>query len=379
MIHIQRRLNLICWAFALAVLLLGSSARAERVVLQLQNGDRIAGTIVSENADSITVSTTWIKELAIPKSQIQWRATPPAEITGTNIATAITNFVANTAPGTNAIPAVTNALATGTAVTSTNISGTNVTVIVGTNVVVEKHGKTTLVAVSTNTGPPSWWKRWKGEAAVGMDLEKGSVDHELYYARAKATYSQPYKTDTNLFFRNALTYDAAYGKTAGVLSDNRMGGTSKTDFDMNPRVYLYNLGAGFYDQVRKIDLHYEDGPGAGYHLFKGTNFSANVEAGANYQVEYRSDNTNTASFYYRFGEDLTWKWNKLMTFTEKAEISPRATSFEQFRSRIECNLSYSLIYNFSLNFTFIDLYDTQPAAGVPNNDLQFRTSLGVKF
>lgn len=356
MIIIRRRLNLICWAFALAVFFLDGSAWAQRVVLQLQNGDHIAGTILSENADSITISTVWIKELVVPKSQIEWRAAPPAEITAANVANAITNVVAATPPARNAVP--TRA---------------------GTNAVPGRHGKGALAAAATNAVPPTWIKRWKGEAAVGMDLEHGTVNHQLYYARAKATYSQPYVSDTNEFFRDILTFDAAYGKTAGVISDNRVGGTSKTDFDINPRVYVYNLGAGFYDEIRKIDLHYEDGPGAGYHLVKGTNFSANVEAGANYQVEDRSDDTKTEDFYFRFGEDMTWKFNKLMTFTEKAEISPRADYFEQFRSRVECNLSYALIHNFSLNFTVIDLYDTRPAIGVPNNDFQFRTSLGVKF
>lgn len=213
-----------------------------------------------------------------------------------------------------------------------------------------------------------------------MDMERGATDHELYYGRLKATYSQPYLSDPKEFFRNILTYDAAYGKTAGVLSDNRMGGSSKTDFDVDPRVYIYNLGAARYDEIQKINIHYEDGPGVGYHLFRDTNsVVANLELGANYQVEERSDNTDTRSFYYRFGEDVNWKLNKVMTLTEKFEIFPRVDYLEQFRSRFECNLSYALMLNFSLNFTVVDLYDTRPAMGVPNNDFQFRTSLGVKF
>jgi hypothetical protein len=343
MIPRRRRINGICLALALAVLFLGDAARAQKVILQLRNGDRVAGTIVSENAETVTVSTVWIKELVIPIEQIQRRDYPPTEIaTVTNIAPI-----------------------------------TNVTVL--TNVAEQvKQAKAVLVAAA-NAPPTNWWQRWKGEIAAGTDLERGAIDHELYFAKAKLTYTQPYRRDTNEFFRNIFTYDAGYGKTAGVLSDNRMGGSSKTDVDVSPRVYLYNLGTGYYDEIRKIDLHYEDGPGAGYHLFKGTNFSGNVELGANYQVEDRSDGTRTESFYYRAGEDLAFKLNKVMTFTEKGEILPRANNFEQFRSRIEANLSYALIFNFSLTFSVVDFYDTQPALGVPNNDLQFRTLLGFKF
>jgi hypothetical protein len=355
MICHHRRVNLFCWAFALAVLLLGFSTRAQSVILHLRNGDRIAGTIVSENTNTVTLSTIWIKELVVPVSQIERREIMPNPVVTT------TNTVITT---TNAVPA------TG-----------------GTNVVpaVVKPVKPAVVALTTNAPPAAWFKRWKGEAAVGMDIERGATDHELYYGRMKATYSQPYESDPKEFFRNIFNFDAAYGKTAGLISDNRMGGSSKTDFDVNPRIYLYNLGAASYDEIRKIDIHYEDGPGAGYHLFKGTNFAANIEAGANYQVERRSDSTtntpstSTGNFYYRFGEDLTWKLNKQMTFTEKAEIFPRVDYIEQFRSRFECNLNYALIFNFAVNFAVVDLYDTRPAIGVPNNDLQFRTMLSWKF
>ncbi|HZQ47240.1 MAG TPA: DUF481 domain-containing protein [Verrucomicrobiae bacterium] len=345
MISLRRRVNLICRALALLVVLfLAGTIRAQNVVLHLRNGDRIAGTILSENTNTVTLSTVWIKELAVPVSQIERREIlpPPPLAAATNIVIA-TNAVVTA--GTTNLAAV----------------------------------KPSTVALTTNAPPAPWFKRWKGEAAVGMDMERGATDHELYYGRIKATYSQPYVSDPKEFFRNILTYDAAYGKTAGVLSDNKMGGSSKTDFDLNPRCYIYNLGAASYDVIRKINVHYEDGPGMGYHLFKGTNFAANAELGANYQVEERSDNTRTESFYYRFGEDLTWKLNKQMTFTEKFEIFPRVDYIEQFRSRFECNLNYALILNFALNFTVVDLYDTRPAAGVPNNDFQFRTMLSFKF
>jgi putative salt-induced outer membrane protein YdiY len=170
-----------------------------------------------------------------------------------------------------------------------------------------------------------------------------------------------------------------YGKTDGVLSANDMGGSSKTDFDVGRKVYVYNLGEANYDQIRKIDVHYEEGPGVGYHLLTGTNLVLNTEFGVNYQVEDRSDHTTSQNFYYRFGEDLTWKLNKQLNLTEKFEFFPRVEDVEQYRLRFESTLSYALILNFSLNLTAIDLYDTRPATAVPPNELQFRTTLGVKF
>ena len=402
MILLHRRRNLICCAFALAVLFLGNAARAQSVILHLRNGDRIAGTILSEDTNEVTVSNVWIKTLTVPLSQIKRREIVPATplVATTNKAPTVTNAVStstNIVVTTNVVATLNIVSITNIVVTTTNfVSTTNVitatNVVVATNAVPVAHptnglaklghgktDKTIVVALTTNAPPTNFFQRWKGEAAVGMDLERGAIDHELYYGKLKATYSQPYVSDPKQLFRNIFTYDAAYGKTAGLLSDNRMGGSSKTDFDVNPRVYVYNLGTAGYDEIRKINLYYEEGPGVGYHLFKGTNFAANVEAGGNYQVQDRSDNTRTESFYFRFGEDVTWKLNKQIALTEKFEIFPRANSFEQFRSRFEGNLNYTLIYNFFLSFSVVDIYDTEPAAGVPNSDFQFRTSLGVKF
>jgi hypothetical protein len=338
MISRRRNLNLHSLARLLGLLfLLCNTARAQSVILHLRNGDRIAGTILSENTNSVTVSTVWIKELVVPLAQIERRELTTAEATAAKPSPDTNNAVFALKPGTLGLPMLPPPL------------------------------------------PKPWYKQWKGDASLGLDLLRGATDRELYYGRFNATYSHPYASDPKQFFRNIFNYSAEYGKTDGVLSADDMGGSSKTDLDVDRRIYLYNLGSASYDVIRKIDLHYEDGPGAGYHIFTGTNFVLNGELGANYQVEERSDNTRTSSFYYRLGEDFAWKPTKLMTLTEKFEFFPRSDNLKQYRSRFESNLSYALLFNFSLNLTVIDLYDTQPAIGVPPNELQFRTSLGVKF
>jgi hypothetical protein len=323
--------NFGCRALALALLLFTANSRAQSVILHLRNGDRITGTIIGEDSVKVVVSTPWSKELEVPLSQIEKRETPPPLLTVTNV-------------------------------------------VVG--------GQTNLVAVVkavplTNTN--TFWHRWSGEAAVGLDLERGATDHNLYYARAKLNYAQPYVSDPKEFFRNMINYDLAYGKTDGTTSDDRMNFSDKTDFDLSRKYYLYNLGAVGYDKVRLIDLQYEEGPGLGYHWITKSNFLVNLELGADYQVQDRTDDTRTESAYYRLGQDLTWKIKKDMTLTEKFEYFQRAEYAEQFRMRFESNLSYSLLLHFALNFTVVDLYDTQPAATIPNNDFQFRTSLSAKF
>ena len=332
------------------------STRGETIILHLKNGDRLAGTIISEDTNRVIINTTWVKELVVPVSEIVKRESAPAPATPP---------VAEQKPPPSPPATVTNVVPSA------------------------KAGAPVAVAAPPPKPAPKP-KHWKGELKVGADFIKGAKDQQIYYGRFKLAYEHPYAANPKQFFRNIIDYGVDYGRTEGVVgtdgkkqsvvSANRMDGSDKTDFDFGAKkLFVYNLGAVGYDTIRKIDLHYEIGPGMGYHLLTRTNFVLNGELGANYQVQYRSDHTTTEKFYFRLAQDATWKVNKTLTFTEKLEFFPQVEELSEYRSRFETTLSYGIWQNISLNVSVLDLYDTQPAANVPNNDLQIRSSLGFTF
>ena len=353
------------WALLLLLVATLGPLRAETIVLHLKNGDRIAGAILSEDTNRVLITTAWIKELAVPVAQIERREAVPA-----GAAAPKTNALASVAPVVTEQkaappppqPAMTNVVPSAKA-------GTPVAVM-------------PVLPPKPQTPKP---KLWKGEVKVGADFLFGAKDQQIYYGRFKLVYARPYESNPKQFFRNTFDYGVDYGWTenpgsTSVLSANRMDGSDKTDFDIGQRkIFVYNLACVGYDEIRKIDLHYEVGPGVGYHLFTLTNFVMNVEGGFNYQTQYRSDRTRTEKFYYRLAEDITWKLNKQFTFTEKLEFFPQVEDVAQYRARFESTLSYGFWRNLALNLSVLDLYDTQPARSVPNNDLQIRSSLGITF
>jgi hypothetical protein len=313
------------------------SLHGQTTILHLKNGDRVAGTIVAEDTNRVLITTTWIKELAVPVIQIERRETVPAAAgVAAAPSAATTNVVVVARPGA-AIPVTT----------------------------------VPFLHFSTN-------KNWEVEAKIGASFLSGATDSETYYGHFKLAHAIPYRSHTNEFFRNTLDYDADYGRTEGVQSANRMEGVDKTALDIGKRYYLYNLLGVGYDEVLKIDLRYEIGPGVGYHLFSHTNFLANAETGVDYQVQYRSDNTETKNFFPRVAEDVSWKLNSHFTFTERFEFFPPVATTE-YRARLESNLSYALWANLSFNLSVLDLYDSHPAEEVPNNDLQVRSAIGITF
>jgi hypothetical protein len=207
---------------------------------------------------------------------------------------------------------------------------------------------------------------------AGMDLGFATKDRQLYVGRLKLnhTYGR---------LRNAADCLFTYGRTDGDLSANRMEGRLKTDFDLTRRTYAYNLGVAGYDSIRKLDNYFQIGPGAGERLLVLTNFTVIVEGGANFQRQIRSDGTETDIFYYRLAQEARFTLGSKLSFDEKVEYLPQWDDFSEYKLRFEANVKYWLNTHLFLNLSMIDLYDTMPAPKVQPNDLQIRSTIGVKF
>ena len=325
------------WVSVLLVCAAFGQARAENIVLFLKNGDKITGVVVAEYTNRVVLSNSWVKELIVPKEEIDRQQTA--------LAAGTTNLVAKT-----------NALA-----------------------------KIKAAKVVSAT-PPPLFKYWKGEAEVGLDFVYSTSDQRTYHGRFKLSYERPYKSNPKNFLRNILDYSVEYGKTIQktggknhtAISSDQMGASDKTSMDFDRRWYGYNLAGIGYDRVRAIDLHIEEGPGMGYHLFTLTNFTANVEGGLNYQIQNNADDTHNRDFFYRLAEDVTWKINPRTIWAEKVEFFPRV-NFSEYRLRAETTLSYNLWRYVYWNITLRDSYDTRPVAGTKPNELEVHSALGVKF
>ena len=297
-----------------------SQADAQTVQFQLRNGDRVSGEIAAETADGLTLKTPWGGIIGVPAREIFSGRLIPAPANG------------------SVPPAVLTPVAT----------------------------------PSPQGGPPTKTHKWIGEIQAGVDLLFSERNRELYSGRAKITH-------TYGLLRNLFDYQFTYGESEDELTDNRMFASLKTDVDLNRRLYVYNLGGAAYDEIRKIDFQWETGPGLGYHWLRRTNIVFNTEAGFNYQAQYLEDNVERKILYLRLAEDATWKITPKLSIDEKFEYFPSTEDFSDYRMRFESNLRFAIVNNLSFIVTVLDTYETQTAQGVPRNDLQIRSSIGVKF
>ena len=327
--------------FGLLCLFAALNAGGDQVILHLKNGDRFTGTLLKGSGPELTLKTPYSAEIKIPTNDILRREviakSPPEVISQTS---------------TN--PASESAILQGPKEPAAPI-------------------KKAPVA-------------FHADVQLGADVIFGARDQQVYTGRIKLSYApselRAFGTVPIGFmerFKTTLDLNGTYGETEGVLSANRAEAISKTDFDIGKKVYVYNLFNVGYDEIRRVDFRYEAGPGVGYHLVERTNWLMNVEFGMNYQGQTFVDGTERNRFYYRLAEDITWKISKRITFDEKIEFMPQADTLDQFRVRAEANLRYWFLENMSFNITLIDIYDTDPARTVSKNDLQIRSSIGMKF
>lgn len=219
---------------------------------------------------------------------------------------------------------------------------------------------------------PKIKSQFSGEARLGTDLLFGTKDQQIYTAKLKGVHSWGR-------LKNSADYMFTYGHADGDLSANRMDGSLKSDWQLTERLYTYNLGGAGYDEIRRVDLRYEMGPGLGYHLFKKKGFVISGETGIHYQTEKRRNSPDQENFYFRFADIASWTINSKLSVDQKFEWLPKVEDFHTYQMRLESNLRYKLAENLSLVFTVIDRYQTDPANKVDNNDLQVRSSIGVTF
>lgn len=327
-------------------------AHAATVVLTLSNGDRITGDFLSEDTTQVVVLSPLTGRIAVPKAAIAQRvetqlqpafATMPAgaqapipqprKLPATNAPAAITS------PTTPLKPPVSTGLAR---------------------------------LMSTSVRP--LFTNWHGSLNLGMDVGFGTSDRRTFYLNGNASHSWDR-------VRNTVDYHVAYGTVNTVQSANRMDGSAKTETDLGKkrRLYIYNQGGSGYDEIRRIDLEFHEGAGLGYKLLQKPKLSLNIEVGLQYQDQDYHNQPRHSFVSARLGENLVWRPVDKLEIRHSLSYTPDIGDFTVIRVRADLSLVYPLFKRITLSLNLVDLYDSQPAISVKNNDLQVQSTIGMSF
>jgi putative salt-induced outer membrane protein YdiY len=347
------------WTF----LAMANFAGAQDVILHLKNGDRVTGSIVSTNAQGVVVATPYAGRVTISAAQIARREVQAARAASQPL---------KPVPTLASPPPAQKSSVPGKAAPTAQAPPKPVATDSKSSASKPKETRPTLGASLLK-----FLSGWKGELEVGLNLAFSTIDRQAYAGRVRATHLRTMPNQRLL--KNDLDYLASYGRTDGVLSDNRMDGSWKLEYDIGKQFLAYNAVGTGYDEVRSIDLRYDVGPGLGYKWITRTNFVLRTELGGNYQQQMFAGDGTKHSYSLRLGEESWRQVTGKLRLDEKVEFFPSVDKFGEYRLRGEVNLSYLVRNNVALKLTLIDLYETDPPINISNNDLQIRSSVGIKF
>lgn len=349
------------WAIGLA-----SGLAAEPVVLFLKNGDRLTGEVVSRDEKQIVIQSSIAGKITIPLGEVE-RMTPPSAVTS------IAPSAPKPASGPDLVPAA-------TASTTPAPSPTPAAPVAAAKPPPPPPILVVQVATNAPTSDPfipGWftgiWTNWHGNLQSGLNLGIGTKDRSTIYGNASASKKWGRTVST-------LTYNTTYGEVNGVRNANQMAGTARVDVDLlqKRRAYTYTQGAAGYDEIRKIDLEYLAGGGAGYRIYDKPNRVVATELGFQYQSFNYSTSADQSSVAIRLGENFTASFDKLK-ITQRIGFTPSVEDLSNYQVNFLMTLSYPLFKPLTLNLNLINLYLSKPATGVQNNDLQIQTTIGITF
>lgn len=352
------------WLWLLAfMLVLGPAVLAAPVVVTLRNGDRITGEIKSESADRVVLKSPVAGTLKIPKTEISKREPLVAPAAPSTAATP-----APAGPPPQPAPAPKPAAP---AVATAPVPGNKPPLTV-TNAPAPTLGS------EVRSWLPAWMvpytTNWHGSVQLGMDLGFGTADRQTFYGNAYANHA--YNR-----VRNNAEYHVAYGTLNGRESANRMNGRIKTDYDFGTkrRTYAYHTGGVGYDEIRRVDMEFDEGVGLGYKILQRPKFNLNGELGGQYQNINFLTAQDRSYLSIRVAENLSWQVSPKLQVTQRLTFLPNVEEFSDYRVRFELSASYPLFKRVTISFNAIEMFDSAPPAGVDKNDLTVQSTLGLNF
>ena len=317
-------------------------ALADEIVLE--NGDRLTGTILHMEEGILTIETDYSEPIKIQKEKIRSISTDKEvevhlstdEILEGKIKTDDYESL-NVEPGTERQT---------TAITWESVQAVNPRPII-----------------------PA---KWKGNIAVGADIQSGNAKR----ASASVAADMRRKTDHDRF---SIRFLHNYAEESDEITVRNTYGALKYDYFFTNSLFGY-LGVELLnDKFKDLNLRTVVGPGIGYQIWDDDIKSLLFELGVSYFSEDLKDGEDDNWITGRFGSNFSYKLLDAVEFSEQIIVYPSIEDFGEYKLRNEASLISSLGSRLALKFTNILERDSDPPEEVRKNDLYWILSLLYSF
>jgi putative salt-induced outer membrane protein YdiY len=329
-------------------------------VVQLNNGDRLTGTVSDSDNKTLVVRTDYAGDV-----KIQWSAIK--DVTST------TPIYVSTTDKKTVSGAVTPA---GSKLIVRTASASKVEVPFANITAVRSAAGQ---AAYEKTLHPSLIQGWNASANVGFALARGNSE--------TTNLNTGFNTERKTLSDDIAVYESSIYSTndapRGGVTANAILGGARYDRNINQLLFGFVSGDFTHDELQDLTLRSIYSGGLGWHAINRTNTTLDVLAGVNYTRESYSASPITSNINRNLpgltlGEDFVHKFNPRTSLTEHFYFYPDLSDISQYRMSLDASGVTKINNWFGWQVSISDRYVTNPPVpGTKANDVILSTGLTV--
>ncbi len=343
----------------LSSLLLTGALLADSVTMK--NGDRLTGSVIRVEGDSLTLKSELAGEVKIPFASItSIDSGAPLSLMLKDGQTLVGSLQAEADRYT-----VTTATAGRVETTKEQIT-----------TIRSAEEQTRYLARLDRLTNPRLLDLWTGffdagYAATRGNAETNTINVGAYLARATS------RDKITLYFTSINTNARLQGQTQQTANAIRGGG--RYDLNLSKKSFVFALSDLEFDQFQRLDLRFVLGGGGGYHVIQNKQTLFDLFAGANLNKEFFSTGLRRTSTELILGNELNHKIGGNIVFTERLVFYPNMSNSGNYRLNFDTGLSTNINKWLAWNVGFSNRYLSNPVPGAKTNDLLFTTGIRLTF
>jgi putative salt-induced outer membrane protein YdiY len=214
-------------------------------------------------------------------------------------------------------------------------------------------------------------KPWEITGALGFTLTDGNSDTVTLAVTADA------KREWELW-KLFMGLRILYAETDGTQSASEWIFLERLQRKLSERATIFQDFLGEHDEEE--DLHYRLQLTFGYNrrLVKKEKFElwGNIGGGVLYEDFFDESETEAIA---QLGITFTWQITKNLKYEQILTFYPSLSEGGEFRMYWESTFTMPVSERVDLRLSIIDRYDSDPQAGIEENDLTIALSLAIKF
>ncbi len=217
---------------------------------------------------------------------------------------------------------------------------------------------------------------WNGFADAGLSLTKGNSDTTTINVGMKAARTTS-RDKISVYFTSLYAQNHTTGRSI-TTADTIFGGT-RYDFNFSDRVFAFGLTDLEYNKLQNLDLRLVLAGGLGLHARKTERTLLDIFAGGSFNQEFFSTDLKRRSAEVLLGEELTHKVSGATTFTERAVFYPNLTETGEYRFTFDSSVATKLREWLAWQVSLSDHFISNPIPGIKKNDLLLTTGVRLTF